>query len=82
VDYTTAVSQSVTRFADRQGSNLMPKVLCILGMVVAGLLLVMFGLDLAIKFPFGGASALVSVGFIVASLILIYLSWSTFREQT
>ena len=30
----------------------MPKVLCIVGMVVAVLLLLVFGLDLAIQFPF------------------------------
>ncbi len=60
----------------------MPKVLCILGMVVAGLLALLFGLDLVTKFPFGGGSAMVSIGFIIASLVLIYLSWSTFREQT
>jgi len=59
----------------------MPKVLCILGMVVAVLLLLVFGLDLATQFPFGGASAMMSIGFIVASLILVYLSWSAFREQ-
>jgi hypothetical protein len=59
----------------------MSKALCVLGMVVAVLLLLLFGLDLATKFPFGGANMVVSIGFIVASLLLIYLSWSTFREQ-
>ena len=31
----------------------MPKALCIVGMVVAGLLAILFGLDLAIGIPFG-----------------------------
>ena len=50
-------------------------------MVVAGLLLVLFGLDLIIKVPFGGASMLMDIGFVVVSAILGVLSWLTFREQ-
>jgi hypothetical protein len=59
----------------------MPKALCIVGMVVAGLLALLFGIDLAIGLPFGGKSMVMSIGFIVCALILGYLSWSTFREQ-
>lgn len=58
----------------------MPKILCIIGIAVAGMLLLVFGLDLVLGFPFHGANALMSMGFIVCSLILGYLSWSTFRE--
>jgi hypothetical protein len=59
----------------------MPKALTISGMVVAGLLLLLFGLDLALKFPFGGASRMVDAVFVLCSAILAYMSWSTFREQ-
>jgi hypothetical protein len=59
----------------------MPKVLCIIGMVVAGLLLLMFGLDLAIGIPFSKHSILMDVGFAVAAAILADLSWATYREQ-
>ncbi len=59
----------------------MAKALCILGMVVSVLLVIIFGLDLAMGFPFGGASMVMSIGFIVCSGILGYLSWATFREQ-
>jgi len=59
----------------------MPKALCIVGMVVALLLVIVFGLDLGLGIPFGGASKVMSIGFIVCALILAYLSWSTFREQ-
>ena len=59
----------------------MPKALCILGTVVAVLLLLVFGVDLALGFPFGGVSWLMDVGFIVCSAVLGYLSWMTFREQ-
>jgi hypothetical protein len=81
LNYTKKVVEATRNFAHRQGSASMPKVLCVLGMVVAVLLLLVFGLDLATEFPFGGASAMVSIGFIVSSLVLIYLSWSAFREQ-
>jgi len=59
----------------------MPKALCIVGIAVAVLLLVVFGLDLAIGFPFGKASQTMDIGFVVCSLVVGYLSWTTFREQ-
>jgi hypothetical protein len=60
----------------------MPKALCIVGMVVAALLVFLFGLDLGLGIPFGGTSIVMSIGFIACAAILGYLSWSTFREQT
>jgi hypothetical protein len=60
----------------------MPKALCIVGMVVAVLLVLLFGLDLGLGIPFGGGSMVMSIGFIVCAAILGYLSWATFREQT
>ncbi len=63
----------------------MPKVLCIVGMVVAVLLVVLFGLDLAIGIPFRGAGSTIGmvtdIVFIVLSALLAYVSWATFREQ-
>lgn len=59
----------------------MPKALCILGMVIAVLLLLLFGLDLAMGIPFSGASGMMDIGFLIAAAILGYLSWATFREQ-
>ena len=59
----------------------MPKALCYFGMVVAGLLLLVFGLDLATGFPFGGVSFWMNVGFVACSAVLGYISWSTLREQ-
>lgn len=58
----------------------MPKILTITGMVVAGLLLLLFGLDLAIGIPFSKASMLLDIGFAVSAGLLAYLSWSTYRE--
>ena len=59
----------------------MPKALCYFGMVVAGLLLLVFGLDLAIGFPFGGVSFWMNVGFVSCSAVLGFISWTTLREQ-
>ena len=59
----------------------MPKALCIVGTVVAVLLLLIFGLDLATGIPFNTASKTMDGAIIVCSLLLAYLSWSTMREQ-
>ena len=59
----------------------MPKALCIAGIAIAALLFLVFGLDLAIGFPFGGVSVVMDIGFLVSSLILAYLGWSTMKEQ-
>ncbi len=59
----------------------MPKVLAISGLVVAALLLLIFGADLAIGIPFSGASGWMDVTFLICAAILGYLGWSTYREQ-
>jgi len=58
----------------------MPKALTISGMVIAGLLLLAFGLDLAIGIPFEGADWRMDVAVVIASIILGYLSWSAMRD--
>lgn len=58
----------------------MPKVLTIAGMVVAGLLVLMFGLDLAIGVPFGKASMAMDLAILICAGALGYMSWSTYRE--
>ncbi|HVA46089.1 MAG TPA: hypothetical protein VNH11_06915 [Pirellulales bacterium] len=58
----------------------MPKALTISGLVVACLLLLLFGLDLALGVPFGKASIMMDVGFVICSLILAYMSWLAFRD--
>jgi hypothetical protein len=59
----------------------MAKALTILGMLVAILILLLFTLDLAISIPFGQIMAM-DIGMIVSGAVLLYLSWSAFREQT
>ncbi|MEY3206040.1 MAG: hypothetical protein RLZZ21_2371 [Planctomycetota bacterium] len=54
----------------------MAKLLGFGGMVIAGLIAILFVADLAVGIPFERASLAVDIGFIVASLIVAYLSWS------
>jgi len=58
----------------------MSKAMTIAGMVVAGLIGLMFALDLAADIPFGGHSNLMDIGAIVSAAILGYLSWDAFRD--
>lgn len=54
----------------------MSKVLPLVGLIVSGLVVVLFVADLAAGFPFQRVSIAVDVGFILAGLIVAYLSWS------
>ena len=58
----------------------MPKALTWIGLVIAALLLLIFGLDLAMNVPFKGASAAFDITVIICALMLAYLSWNTLRE--
>lgn len=60
----------------------MARALTVSGMVVAGLVLLFFGLDLALGIPFSRQSLVFDVGFCLCAGILGYLSWSTWRELT
>ncbi|MGE3637845.1 MAG: hypothetical protein AB7G28_04750 [Pirellulales bacterium] len=51
------------------------------GMIVAGLIALIFTADLALKIPFGGVGKLTDAGFLVSGLILAYLSWNAFRDS-
>ncbi|MDZ4658027.1 MAG: hypothetical protein SH868_10665 [Bythopirellula sp.] len=59
----------------------MSKAMTIAGMVVAALVLLVFTLDLALGIPFGTGMNAMHIGAILASAILGYVSFSTFREQ-
>ena len=60
----------------------MEKWLCWASMGVAGLLLLLFLLDLFTDFPFGGVSGFVDVVCILASGVVLYLAWETLRDWT
>jgi hypothetical protein len=59
----------------------MPKALCLVGTTVAVLLLLVFGFDLVLAFPFRRVSLPMDVGFLVCALALGYVSWTTLKEQ-
>ena len=62
----------------------MGKAMSVAGMVVGGLVAVMFALDLIIAFPFGGTarggSLITDVGLAICGGILAYLGWNAFRD--
>jgi hypothetical protein len=58
----------------------MEKWLCWGSMGVAGVLLLLFALDLAIKIPFGGISLPVDICSIVACSLVLYLAWDASRD--
>lgn len=59
----------------------MTKLLPLTGMVVSGLVGILFLADLAAGFPFRRVSVGLDVGFVIASLILAYLSWSVVEKS-
>jgi hypothetical protein len=58
----------------------MEKWLCWSSMGVAGLLLLLFVLDMSIRVPFGRISPMVDVISIVASALVLYLAWDAYRD--
>ena len=52
----------------------------LLGLILSGLIGILFLADLAAGFPFRRVSVALDVGFVVASLILAYLSWSLLEK--
>lgn len=58
----------------------MEKWLCWGSMGVAGLLLLLFLLDLFLKFPFGGISQTVDVLVVLSCGVVLYLAYDAFRD--
>ena len=66
----------------------MPKALCLIGLVLAILVFLIFLLDLVLGLsgmitiaPFHMASLTMDIIFMISSAALAYAAWSTFREQ-
>jgi hypothetical protein len=59
----------------------MPKALCISGLVVSGLVIILFAFDLAVGIPFRRASVMMDVSLLVSAALLGVISWFTLREQ-
>lgn len=60
----------------------MEKGLCLGAMGVAGLVLLLHVMDMATGSPFGGQATLHNLIFIVASGIVGYISYETWREMS
>jgi hypothetical protein len=65
----------------------MQKALALFGLLVALALMAIFGMDVAMGdpkagtgWPFLGFSKAMDIGFIIAAVILAYISFATFRE--
>lgn len=58
----------------------MEKWLCWGSMGVAGVLLLLFLLDLIFGFPFGGVSPLVDIFSLLGAAIVLYLAWDASRD--
>ena len=54
----------------------MNRILAFAGIIVAGLVAVLFAADLAAGFPFQRVSLAADIGFLVAAALVGYLSWS------
>jgi hypothetical protein len=58
----------------------MEKWLCWGSLGVAGLMLLLFILDVATGIPFGGLSKVVDILGIIASAVLVYLAWDALQD--
>jgi hypothetical protein len=59
----------------------MAKAMSVAGMVIGGLLALMFTLDLALRVPFGRvAGVMPDLGLAICGGILAYLGWNAFRD--
>ncbi len=63
-----------------QVSSPMSKALTIAGMVVAGLVGLLFAVDWAVQIPFNLADWRMNLGALIAAGVLGYLSWDALRD--
>jgi hypothetical protein len=67
--------------ADRQASLTVEKVLIAFAMLVSAVLVLAFGADLLVGWPFHGHSLMMDVAYFSCGLVLAYLSWHTYQQQ-
>jgi hypothetical protein len=56
------------------------KVLCYSSLIGAGLVTLIFLLDLILKIPFGGASQVLDVLFVLGGAFVLWQGYETYRE--
>ena len=59
----------------------MSKLLALVGLLVSGIVAVLFIADLVAGFPFQRVNVGTDVGFLVSGLIVAYLSWSLLSKS-
>jgi len=57
------------------------KALAFIGLIVSGLIVILFIADLAVAFPFRRTSIVLDAAFILSGLITAYLSWSLLDQS-
>lgn len=65
----------VSESTDRPSRDI-PPVLSLAGLIMSGLVVILFLADLVAGFPFQRVSIAADIGFVIAGAILAYLSWS------
>lgn len=66
-----------------QGSGPMGKALSIAGMIIGGVVALLFAMDLVLSTPFGGTAKtgwLPDIGLALCGAMLAYLGWNAFRD--
>ncbi len=58
----------------------MPKALSLSGLIIGGIAVLLFGVDLAIGIPFSRAAPIINIGFLIGGAILCYLGYSAFKD--
>ena len=58
----------------------MQKWLCVGAMVAAGILFLVYGLDLAIKVPFNREGPVQDIVFVIASALVLWQGYETWRD--
>jgi hypothetical protein len=58
----------------------MEKWMCIGAMIAAGILLLVFGLDLALKWPFSREGIATDILFVAAGALVLWQGYETWRE--
>ena len=60
----------------------MAKTLCIIGMALSALVFLVFLIDISVAFPFSRYSIMMDVVFLTVSVLLAWMSWNVYREQS
>ena len=58
----------------------MEKWLCLGAMIAAGIILLLYGLDLAVKWPFDRAGKTQDIVFVIAAALVLWQGYETWRE--